>query len=95
MDAFTQYACVAAKEAFEDSGLDMEKEDADKIGCIVSSGIGGLNTIATEHSKGEEKGYSRISPFFIPMSIVNMAAGQIAINFGLKGMCTSVVTACT
>ena len=94
MDAFTQYACVAAKEAFEDSGLDMEKEDADKIGCIVSSGIGGLNTIATEHSKGEEKGYSRISPFFIPMSIVNMAAGQIAINFGLKGMCTSVVTAC-
>ncbi len=94
MDTYTQYACVAAKEAFEDSGLDMEKENADRIGCIVSSGIGGLSTIAAEHSKGEEKGYSRISPFFIPMSIVNMAAGQIAINFGLKGMCTAVVTAC-
>ncbi|MCR5194949.1 MAG: beta-ketoacyl-ACP synthase II [Pseudobutyrivibrio sp.] len=94
MDVYTQYACVAAKEAFEDSGLDMEKENADRIGCIVSSGIGGLSTIAAEHSKGEEKGYSRISPFFIPMSIVNMAAGQIAINFGLKGMCTAVVTAC-
>ena len=94
MDVYTQYACAAALEAFKDSGLDMEKEDADRIGCIVSSGIGGLSTIATEHSKGEEKGYSRISPYFIPMTISNMAAGQIAIMFGLKGMCTSVVTAC-
>ncbi|MCR5415516.1 MAG: beta-ketoacyl-ACP synthase II [Pseudobutyrivibrio sp.] len=94
MDIYTQYACVAAKEAFEDSGLDMEKENADRIGCIVSSGIGGLSTIAAEHSKGEERGYNRISPFFIPMSISNMAAGQIAIMYGLKGMCTSVVTAC-
>lgn len=94
MDVYTQFACAAAKEAFEDSGLDMEKEDADRVGCIVSSGIGGLSTIATEHSKGEEKGYNRISPFFIPMSIANMAAGQIAITYGLKGMCTAVVTAC-
>lgn len=94
MDVFTQFACAAAKEAMEDAGLDMEKENPDKIGCIVSSGIGGLSTIAAEHSKGEEKGYSRISPYFIPMTISNMAAGQIAINYGLKGMCTSVVTAC-
>ena len=94
MDVYCQFACAAAKEAFADSGIDMEKEDADRIGCIVSSGIGGLTTIAEEHSKGEEKGYSRISPFFIPMAISNMAAGQIAIQFGLKGMCTSVVTAC-
>ncbi len=94
MDPYCQYACAAAKEAYEDSGLDMEKENADRIGCIVSSGIGGLSTIAVEHSKGEEKGYSRISPYFIPMSISNMAAGQIAITYGLKGMCTSVVTAC-
>lgn len=94
MDVYCQFACAAAKEAFADSGLDMEKEDADRIGCIVSSGIGGLTTIAEEHSKGESKGYSRISPFFIPMAISNMAAGQIAIQFGLKGMCTSVVTAC-
>ncbi|MBE5911324.1 beta-ketoacyl-ACP synthase II [Pseudobutyrivibrio sp.] len=94
MDVYTQYACAAAKEAMEDAGLDMEKENADRCGCIVSSGIGGLNTIATEHGKGEEKGYGKISPYFIPMAISNMAAGQIAIMYGLKGMCTSVVTAC-
>ena len=94
MDIYSQYACVAAKEAMADSGLDMEKEDADRIGCIVSSGIGGLSTIAEEHAKGEQRGYNKISPYFIPMSISNMAAGQIAIMFGLKGMCTSVVTAC-
>ena len=94
MDVYTQYACAAAKEAFEDSGLQMEKENADRIGCIVSSGIGGLSTIAEEHGKGEKKGYGKISPYFIPMSISNMAAGQIAIMYGLKGMCTCVVTAC-
>ncbi|MBE5915624.1 MAG: beta-ketoacyl-[acyl-carrier-protein] synthase II [Pseudobutyrivibrio ruminis] len=94
MDVYTQYACAAAKEAFEDSALDMEKENPDRIGCIVSSGIGGLSTIAEEHGKGEEKGYGKISPYFIPMSISNMAAGQIAIMYGLKGMCTCVVTAC-
>ncbi|SEA27623.1 3-oxoacyl-[acyl-carrier-protein] synthase II [Pseudobutyrivibrio sp. ACV-2] len=94
MDVYSQYACAAAKEAMADSGLEMEKENADRVGCIVSSGIGGLSTIAEEHTKGETKGYNRISPFFIPMSISNMAAGQIAIMFGLKGICTSVVTAC-
>ncbi len=94
MDVYTQYACAAAKEALADSGLDMEKENADRCGCIVSSGIGGLETICIEHGKGEEKGYNKISPYFIPMSISNMAAGQIAIMYGLKGMCTSVVTAC-
>ena len=94
MDVYTQYACAAAKEAMADAGLDMEKENADRIGCIVSSGIGGLSTIAEEHSKGETKGYGKISPYFIPMAITNMAAGQIAIMYGLKGMCTSVVTAC-
>lgn len=94
MDTYTRYAFAAAKEAMEDSGLDMTQENPDRAGCIVSSGIGGLSTIAAEHSKGLERGYSRISPFFIPMSISNMAAGQIAIAYGLKGMCTSVVTAC-
>ncbi|SDB48599.1 3-oxoacyl-[acyl-carrier-protein] synthase II [Pseudobutyrivibrio sp. YE44] len=94
MDVYCQYACAAAKEAMEDAALDMEKEDADRIGCIVSSGIGGLSTIAEEHSKGETKGYGKISPYFIPMAITNMAAGQIAIMYGLKGICTSVVTAC-
>ena len=94
MDTFTQYAFAAAKEAFLDSELDMTKEDADRCGCIVSSGIGGLNTTVAEHNKALAKGFSRVSPFFIPMTISNMAAGQIAIEYGLKGMCTSVVTAC-
>ena len=94
MDRYTQIACASAKEAMEDAGLDMEKEDPDRCGCIVASGIGGLSTIASEHVKGMEKGYSRISPFFIPMSISNMAAGQIALRHGLKGICTCIVTAC-
>ena len=94
MDIFTQFACVAAKEAMSDSALDMTAENPDRCGCIVSSGIGGLSTIATEHGKGETKGYKFVSPYFIPMTISNMAAGQIAIEYGLKGICTSVVTAC-
>ena len=94
MDIFTQFACVAAREAMSDSGLDMSAENSDRCGCIVSSGIGGLSTIAAEHGKGESKGYKFISPYFIPMTISNMAAGQIAIEYGLKGICESVVTAC-
>ena len=94
MDRYTQLALIAAEEAFIDSGLDMAKEEAGRIGVMVASGIGGLGTIETEHHKGEEKGFDRVSPFFIPMAIANMAAGHIAIRFGLKGMCAAVVTAC-
>lgn len=94
MDIFTQFACVAAKEAMSDAALDMSAENPDRCGCIVSSGIGGLSTIAAEHGKGETKGYKFVSPYFIPMTISNMAAGQIAIEYGFKGICTSVVTAC-
>ena len=94
MDLFTQYAMVAAHEAMADSGLDMEREDAARCGTDVSSGIGGMGTTETEHSKGLEKGFDRISPFYIPMAIANMAAGQIAIAFGLKGMCACPVAAC-
>ena len=94
MDKFSQYALVAAKEAIEDSGLDLEKEDADNIGVIVASGIGGLGTIENDHTRGMEKGFDRVSPYFIPMSISNMAAARIAITYGLKGMCSCVVTAC-
>lgn len=94
MDRFTQFAMIAAKEAMEDSGLDPEKEDTNRCGVLVSSGIGGLPTIETEHAKGLQKGFNRISPFFIPMAISNMAAGQIAIAYGLHGMCSCVVTAC-
>ena len=94
MDLFTQYALVAAHEAMADAGLDMAREDAGRCGTIVSSGIGGMATTEAEHSKGLEKGFDRISPFYIPMAIANMAAGQIAIAFGLKGMCGCPVAAC-
>lgn len=94
MDRFTQFALVAAREAFADSGLKKEEEDASRMGVILSSGIGGLKTIEEEDKKGAEKGYDRVSPFFIPMAISNMAAGTIAIDLGLQGMCSSVVTAC-
>ena len=67
---------------------------ASEIGCIVSSGIGGLPTIEEQHSRGLEKGMEKVSPYFVPMAIANMAAAQIAIRFGLKGMCTCPVTAC-
>lgn len=94
MDKYTQYACIAAKEAYEDSMLDLSKENQDRCGCIVSSGIGGLSTTIEEYKKATSKGFQRVSPFFIPMTISNMAAGQIAIEYGLKGMCSSIVTAC-
>ncbi len=94
MDLFTQYALYAAHEAVRDAGLEMEKENAGRCGTIVSSGIGGLATTEEEHSRGLEKGFDRLSPFYIPMTIANMAAGQIAITFGLKGMCSCPVAAC-
>lgn len=94
MDRFTQFALVAANEAMKDAEIDMEKEDASRCGVIMSSGIGGLETLQTECVKGEEKGYDRVSPYFIPSVISNMAAGQIAIAHGFKGMCNCVVTAC-
>ncbi|MDE5967185.1 MAG: beta-ketoacyl-ACP synthase II [Lachnospiraceae bacterium] len=94
MDRFTQLAVAAANEAVKMSGLDMEKEDADRCGVLVSSGIGGLGTLADEHTRGSERGFEKVSPLFVPMSIVNMAAGQIAIAHGFKGMCSCVVTAC-
>ena len=94
MDRYTQFAVVAAKEAMADSGLNMENEDATRCGVIVSSGIGGIETTITEDLKCLEKGYDRVSPYFIPMIISNMAAGNIAIQYGLQGICTCVVTAC-
>ena len=94
MDRVTQLAMVAAAQAMADSGLNMEAEDAARCGVIVSSGIGGLSTIESEHSRGLEKGFDRVSPHFIPMVITNMSAGHIAIRYGFKGMCSCPVTAC-
>ena len=94
MDRFTQLAMIAAKEAMDDCQIDWANTDTSRMGVIFSSGIGGLSTIENEHNRGLERGFDKVSPFFIPMAIVNMAAGQIAIAYGLKGMCTAVVTAC-
>ena len=93
MARFTLLALAAAQEAIADSGIDTEAE-AKQVGVIVSSGIGGLPTIEEQHARGEEKGMEKVSPYFVPMSIANMAAAQIAIRFGLKGICTCPVTAC-
>lgn len=94
MDPFCQYAIAASVEAMNDSGLEVTEENADRIGVIVGSGIGGLGTIEAENKKLLEKGPGRVSPLMIPMAIGNMAAGNVAIRHGLKGKCTSVVTAC-
>ena len=93
MARFTLLALGAAAEAIADSGLDTEAEGKN-IGVILSSGIGGLPTIEEQHARGEEKGMEKVSPYFVPMAIANMAAAQVAIRFGLKGMCTCPVTAC-
>lgn len=94
LDRYVQLALVSALEAYRQSGLVMENEDPYRCGVFFASGIGGFNTIQRECLKGEEKGYDRVSPYFIPMVIANMAAGTIAIRLGLKGMCTCPVTAC-
>ncbi len=95
MELFCQYAVAAAREAFCDSGLDMAKEDAYRAGCAIGSGIGSLQAIEREHRKLLEKGPGRINPLFVPMMIANMAAGNVSIQFGLKGKSLNVVTACT
>jgi len=94
MDRFVQLGLIATKEAMEDSKLDLENEDRDRIGVYYGSGIGGLGTIAKEEDKGQARGFDRVSPYFIPSAIINIAAGQIAIEYGLNGMATSAVTAC-
>ena len=94
MGRFTQFAMVSAREALVDSGLNTEAEDLDRCGVIVSSGIGGLSITEAEHDRGLARGWDRVSPFYIPTAICNMAAGQIAIDTGFRGMCTCPVTAC-
>lgn len=94
MDRFTQLAVVAASEAVADSGLDMEKEDPWRVGVITGSGIGGICTFEEQHTAFMERGAGRVSPFFIPMMIGNIAPAQIAIKFKAKGINENVVTAC-
>ena len=94
LSPFSQYAVAAAKEAFAQSGIDMEKEDPYRVGVSVGSGIGGLGDMEEEHAKLLEKGPSRVKPLLVPMMITNMAAGNVAIDLGLKGKCVNIVTAC-
>ncbi|MFI3200005.1 MAG: beta-ketoacyl-ACP synthase II [Eubacteriales bacterium] len=94
MDLFTKYAVIASKEAFISSGIILDDSNSERCGIILSSGIGGIGTISQEQTRGCERGYDKVSPYFIPMSIVNIAAGTVAINHGIKGMCNCVVTAC-
>ncbi len=93
-DRFVQFAVAGAKMALEDSALNLSTEDPHLIGVLIGSGIGGLRTIEEQHKILLEKGPSRISPFLIPMLIVNMAPGQVAMEFGLKGPNNCVATAC-
>jgi len=94
MDKFVQYALISSNMAYEDSGLDFEKEDSHRVGVLIGSGIGSLFAIEQQHSVYLEKGPSRLSPFLIPKLIVNMASGQVAINFKVKGPNYATVTAC-
>lgn len=94
MSPFSQYAVCATKEALEQSGLDLTKEDPYKVGVSVGSGIGGMKDMEEENKKLLERGPGRIKPLLVPMMITNMAAGNVAIAFGAKGKCINVVTAC-
>ncbi len=94
MERFSQFAVVATKEAIQDAGLDISKEDSYRVGTSIGSGIGGLEAIEREHKRLLDRGASRINPLLVPLMITNMASGNVAIQFGLKGKSINVVTAC-
>lgn len=95
MDPFIHYAVAASQEAMDDSGLRVNGDDATRIGVFIGSGIGGFGVIEREHEKFLKGGPGKISPFFIPAAIVNLAAGQVSIRFGLKGPNSATCTACS
>lgn len=94
MELFSQYAVAAANEALKDSGIDMAQEDPFRVGVIVGSGIGSLQSMEREEQRLLDKGPSRVDPLLVPKMITNMAAGNVSIATGAKGKCTNVVTAC-
>lgn len=94
MDRCTQFAIAAAKMAFQDAGIDFDQEDRSRMGTLIGTGIGGMDTLHDQYKTLFDKGPGRISPFFVPMMIANMPAGQTSITFGLQGPCSCVVTAC-
>ena len=94
LDRFSQFAMIAAREAMKDSGITKENTDMERVGIVVSSGIGGLGTIEEQNINLNQKGPDRVSPMYIPMAICNMAAGNIAIDLGIRGESECIVTAC-
>ena len=94
MERFSQFAVAASKEALEDARINMEKEEPYRVGVCFGSGIGSLQSIEREYKKLLDKGPNRVNPLLVPLMIGNMAAGNVAIQFGLKGKCFNVVTAC-
>ncbi len=94
METFSQYAVAASKEAYEDSGLDIEKEDPFRAGVIIGSGIGSLQQVESNYEKIRTKGPGKVNPLMVPLMISNMAAGNVSIQLGFRGKCTNVVTAC-
>ena len=95
MDRFTQLAVIAAREAIEDSGINAQNTDLNRTDVLVSSGIGGMSSTVREYERGLVRGFDKISPFYIPMTIANMAAARIAIEHGLRGDCSCIITACS
>ena len=94
LDKFSQYAMIASREAWKDSGLNEENVNMERVGVVIGSGVGGIETIETENRKCNEKGPDRVSPMYIPMGILNMATGNVAIDIGAKGESLAMVTAC-
>lgn len=94
MDRFVQFAVAASKMAIDDAGLDLNNEDSERIGVVIGSGIGGISTVFEQSKILLERGPGRVSPLTVPMKIINMASGQVAMAFGFKGFNSSVVTAC-
>ncbi|HKC43808.1 MAG TPA: beta-ketoacyl synthase N-terminal-like domain-containing protein, partial [Burkholderiales bacterium] len=94
-DTFIHYGLAAAVQALRDSGLDLKRADLERVGCVIGSGIGGLPLIEAMHDAYLKGGPRKISPFFVPGTIINMIAGQLSIMYGLKGPNLGMVTACT
>lgn len=94
MELFCQYAVAASKEAIEDAGLDMEKEDPYRVGCAIGNGVGSLQSMQREYTRLLDRGPSKVSPMLVPLMITNMATGNVSITYGLKGKSINVVTAC-
>ena len=94
MEQFCQFAVAATRQAVEDAGLDMSQEDPFRVGVSIGSGIGSLQSVEREYKKLLEKGPGRVNPLLVPLMISNMAAGNVSIQFGMKGKCINVVTAC-